>query len=75
MSTIKFTLHLFYDAYIEWSHDRAARLGAALAYYALFSIAPLLVIMITLAGRHVRRRRVFDLGGRELRSDALPGLG
>lgn len=50
MSTIKFTLRLFYDTYIEWSHDRAARLGAALAYYALFSIAPLLVIMITIAG-------------------------
>ena len=50
MSTIKFILHLFHGAYIEWSHDRAARLGAALAYYALFSIAPLLVIMITVAG-------------------------
>jgi len=47
---IKFILRLIYDAYIEWSHDRAARLGAALAYYALFSIAPLLVIMISIAG-------------------------
>lgn len=50
MKTIKFILRLFYDAYNEWSHDRAARLGAALAYYALFSIAPLLVIMISIAG-------------------------
>jgi membrane protein len=50
MSTFKFVLRLIYDTYIEWSHDRAARLGAALAYYALFSIAPLLVIMITIAG-------------------------
>ena len=50
MTAIKFILHLIYDAYNEWSHDRAARLGAALAYYALFSIAPLLVIMITIAG-------------------------
>ena len=50
MKTLKFILRLFYDAYNEWSHDRAARLGAALAYYALFSIAPLLVIMITIAG-------------------------
>jgi len=41
---------LFYDAYNEWSHDRAARIGAALAYYALFSLAPLLVIMINIAG-------------------------
>lgn len=50
MTTLKFILRLIYDAYSEWSHDRAARLGAALAYYALFSIAPLLVIMITIAG-------------------------
>jgi membrane protein len=50
MITLKFILRLIHDAYYEWSHDRAARLGAALAYYALFSIAPLLVIMITIAG-------------------------
>jgi membrane protein len=50
MATIKFILRLFYDAYNEWSHDRAARLGAALAYYALFSLAPLLIIMINIVG-------------------------
>jgi len=50
MPTLKFIFRLIYDTYNEWSHDRAARLGAALAYYALFSIAPLLVIMITIAG-------------------------
>jgi membrane protein len=50
MSRIKYVLRLIYKAYDEWSHDRAARIGAALAYYALFSIAPLLVIMITIAG-------------------------
>ncbi|MBK9923822.1 MAG: YihY/virulence factor BrkB family protein [Anaerolineales bacterium] len=50
MKTLKFILRLFYDAYNEWSHDRAARIGAALAYYALFSLAPLLVIMIAIAG-------------------------
>jgi len=50
MSTLKFIFKLIFDAYNEWSHDRAARLSAALAYYALFSIAPLLVIMTTIAG-------------------------
>lgn len=50
MTTLKFILRLFSDAYREWSHDRAARVGAALAYYALFSLAPLLVIMISIAG-------------------------
>jgi membrane protein len=34
----------------QWSANGDARLGAALAYYALFSIAPLLVIAINIAG-------------------------
>jgi membrane protein len=34
----------------EWSSDKAPRLGAALAYYTVFSIAPLLIIVITIAG-------------------------
>lgn len=50
METLNFILRLIQDTYKEWSHDRAARVGAALAYYALFSLAPLLVIMITIAG-------------------------
>ena len=35
---------------VEWSNDHAQRLGAALAYYASFSIAPLLVIAMAIAG-------------------------
>lgn len=34
----------------EWSEDRVPRLAAALAYYALFSLAPLLVVAIGVAG-------------------------
>jgi membrane protein len=34
----------------EWNADNAARLAAALAYYTIFSIAPLLVIVVALAG-------------------------
>lgn len=33
-----------------WSEDKVSRLSAALAYYTLFSIAPLLIICISLAG-------------------------
>ena len=36
--------------YDEWSADRAPRLAAALAYYTTFSLAPLLVVLIALAG-------------------------
>jgi membrane protein len=38
------------DAAGEWSEDRAPRLGAALAYYTVFSIAPLLIVVIAIAG-------------------------
>ena len=34
----------------EWVEDKAPRLGAALAYYTIFSIGPLLIIAITIAG-------------------------
>jgi membrane protein len=34
----------------EWSEDKVPRLGAALAYYTMFSLAPLLIIAIAIAG-------------------------
>jgi membrane protein len=34
----------------EWSRDQAPRLGAALAYYAVFSLAPLLMIAVSISG-------------------------
>src|SRR5580693_8956052 len=34
----------------EWSNDKVPRMGAALAYYTIFSLAPLLVIAIAIAG-------------------------
>jgi membrane protein len=38
------------EASMEWVADKAPRLGAALAYYTIFSLAPLLVIAIGVAG-------------------------
>ncbi len=34
----------------DWLEDKALRLSAALAYYSIFSIAPLLIIAVTIAG-------------------------
>src|SRR3569833_2220808 len=34
----------------SWSEDYAPSMGAALSYYTLFSIAPLLIIVIAVAG-------------------------
>ncbi|MCV3214554.1 YihY/virulence factor BrkB family protein [Plectonema radiosum NIES-515] len=47
---VKAILGLFQETFQEWSKDKASRLSAALAYYTIFSIAPLLVIVIAIAG-------------------------
>lgn len=41
---------LLSETFNEWLEDKAQRLGAALAYYAAFSIAPLLVLLVSVAG-------------------------
>lgn len=38
------------DTVSEWSNDKAPRLGAALSYYTIFSLAPLLLVVIAVAG-------------------------
>jgi membrane protein len=34
----------------DWLRHREARLGAALAYYSVFSLGPLLLIVVSIAG-------------------------
>ena len=41
---------LFKQAFTEFGEDKAQRLGASLAYYTIFSLAPLLLIAIAIAG-------------------------
>ncbi len=41
---------MFRDTLSNWNEDNALRLAAALAYYTIFSLAPLLVIVIGIAG-------------------------
>ena len=43
-------LGLAKEALSAWSSDRAPSMGAAISYYSVFSLAPLLVIVITVAG-------------------------
>src|SRR6476660_7902765 len=38
----------------DWSNDNASRLAAALAYYTIFSLAPLLVIAVAVMGTIMR---------------------
>jgi len=41
---------LLSQTFDEWMADKAPRLGAALAYYTAFSIAPLLILLAFIAG-------------------------
>ncbi len=41
---------MFKETWTHWSADNAPRLGASLSYYASFSIAPLLLLTISIAG-------------------------
>lgn len=43
-------VNLFKATFSAWIDDRASSMGAALAYYTMFSIAPLLLIVISVAG-------------------------
>ena len=43
-------LSMLKEAAGEWGNDKASRLAAALSYYTIFSIAPLLIIAIAVAG-------------------------
>ena len=43
-------IDLLGETYHEWRNDRVLRLGAGLAYYALFGIVPFLTILVAAAG-------------------------
>jgi membrane protein len=51
MRFIKAIFSLVVDAGIAWGQDKASLYAAAIAYYMVFSIAPLLVLVIAIAGR------------------------
>lgn len=47
---VRFVVGLLKDTFNDWMEDGALRLSAALSYYSIFSIAPLLVICLGVAG-------------------------
>ena len=55
------------ETFNEFFEDRAFRLGAALAYYSIFSIAPLLIIVIALAGFFLGEQAVREQIQQQLR--------
>ena len=43
-------LRMFWAALVAWWDDNVPRLGASLAFYTLFAIAPVLLVAIAIAG-------------------------
>lgn len=48
--SLKQIWRLLKETFAEWSKDKSSRLAAALSYYTVFSLAPLLIIAIAIAG-------------------------
>ena len=38
------------QAFSEWLEDKAPQLGAALAYYTVFSLVPLILLLLAIVG-------------------------
>jgi membrane protein len=55
------------ETYNNWSNDKASTLGAALAFYTIFSLAPILIIIVAVVG--------FFLGKMSVHSYILGELG
>ncbi len=47
---MKSVIEFLREVFNEWSEDKVPRLAAALAFYTLFSLAPLLIIVVAIAG-------------------------
>jgi membrane protein len=54
------------QAALNWSTDDASSIGAALAFYCAFSLAPLLVIVVTIVGRIVGTQVAYGYVASEL---------
>lgn len=74
--TPKVFLKLFWNAIQKWFSDHASRHGAAIAYYTLFALAPVLLVVIAIAGlvfgdQAVRGQLVHEIEGLIGRDGAL----
>ncbi|HEX2123838.1 MAG TPA: YhjD/YihY/BrkB family envelope integrity protein, partial [Thermoanaerobaculia bacterium] len=58
------------ELFREWKHDNASMLAAAVAFYATFSVAPLLVLSLTIAamvlGAEAAQREVVEVIARTI---------
>lgn len=50
MGFLRVSWQLLKETFSGWSNDKAPRMGAALSYYTAFALAPILVLVISIAG-------------------------
>jgi membrane protein len=50
LSVVKHFPRLLHRASVDWHNDKAQRLSAALSFYTIFSLAPMLVLLVLLTG-------------------------
>ncbi len=50
MNLVRAVFHLCRETFVEYGRDKCPRLGAAIAFYTLLSLAPLLLVVIGLVG-------------------------
>jgi membrane protein len=50
IGSLRQVVELFKAAFADWNEDKASRLAAALSYYAAISLAPLLIVVLGIAG-------------------------
>src|SRR2546423_5859202 len=48
------------ETFKEWTEDKVPRLSAALAFYTMLSIAPLLIITLKIVGLFLRKKEHLD---------------
>jgi len=58
---MKAIFELLKETVSEWQKDKASRLAAALAYYTIFSLAPLLIVVVAIAGFAAGREAAMGL--------------
>jgi membrane protein len=62
--SLKEAISILKQTFSDWMEDQAPTLGAALAYYTVFSLAPLLIISISIAGlvfgKEAAQGQIFD---------------
>jgi membrane protein len=73
MKYLRIVFELVRDAGLKWSDDKASMFAAALAYYTIFSLAPILVLAIAIASRVLRQaniqQMIIDLTAQSLGQD------